>query len=326
MKVLLVSTWDTACGIAEHSAYLKQAVEAADPEIELIPDPDGLNPLAVSLQETDGTPYPIVHLNYHAALHSRWTPERIREVQSGRKRRVKVVVTFHDTGVPNSDLCKAICAAADAAVVHEPFDDLPTEKTHYWRMGVPDWKLPLSYDLSPRSWCGPRPILGSIGFPFPWKNYDQLAQITAAAGWALLLIAPTASLEQVGQWAAINPHLNVYRAFVPREQAISVLAGCDATAFTYVCHNTGQSAALLQGVAARKPVLALSTCRQFRGLYLDSLGREVIRWGNTFEEIAFLLRIVRIDRVDPGIVALAEQDSWVRLGARYAALYREVLA
>jgi hypothetical protein len=321
MKVLLVTPWDTPCGIAEHSYYLQQAVEAADPGIEVLPHPAGLDPEVVVARETWITERDdLIHLNYHAALHSRWTPDYIRQLQG---RGYKVVVTFHDTGVPNSDLCKAICAAADAVVVHEPFDDLPAEKVHYWRMGVPAAEP--AYSVHPfMGWVG-QPVLGSIGFPFPWKHYDQLAKITAQAGWALLLIAPNTTPEQQVRWHELNPHIRVIPEFVPRGEAISLLACCDATAFIYVCHNTGQSAALLQGIAARKPVFALSTCRQFRALFYDPLGCEVIRWCDTFEEVANHLLRCPIQRVDPGIVALAQQDSWAGLGRRYAALYRRLV-
>src|SRR5262245_61243449 len=155
-RVLLITTWQTACGIAEHSAMLKEAVEAADPDIEVVPDALSLDPVMLD----DARGINLVHLNYQAALHSRWTPERIREL---RQLRLPVVVTYHDSGVPNSEHCQAVIDAADAAVVHEPFDDLPDGKTRYWRMGVPEWSPPLEL-LTTDS----RPILGSLGFPFLW--------------------------------------------------------------------------------------------------------------------------------------------------------------
>jgi len=34
------------------------------------------------------------------------------------------------------------------------------------------------------------------------------------------------------------------------------------------------------------------------------------------------LRNIRIQRVDPGIVALAEQESWTKVGAKYLDIYR----
>jgi hypothetical protein len=168
-------------------------------------------------------------------------------------------------------------------------------------------------------------VLGTIGFPFPWKHYADLAQVTGDLGWALLLIAPGATDEQIAGWRAINSDLSVYPEFVDRTKAVALLAGCDATAFAYGGCGTGQSAAILQGIAARKPVIAFRQCRQFRALYHDWLGREAIAWCEDFEGLKFLLsHVVSIGRVDPGIVALAEQDSWTRLGAKYAALYREL--
>jgi hypothetical protein len=175
------------------------------------------------------------------------------------------------------------------------------------------------------SWCGQRPILGSIGFPFPWKNFDLLAEITASVGWALLLIAPTATPEQVRHWRSLNPHSCIRPAFVPRQEAIVWLAGCDATAFPYVCHNTGQSGAILQGIAARKSVLAFATCRQFRALATDDLGKRTITWVSTVEHLKTELLRCPIQRLDPGIVALAEQESWPRLGRKYAELYRSLV-
>lgn len=329
MRVLLVTTWGTACGIAEHSAYLKEAVEKADPGIEIIPSVESLDPWSPAARALlydpayyrKGDPQPeIVHLNYQASLHSRWIPEAILDLQSAGR---NVVVTYHDTGVPNSDQCKQIAYVLrprlDMMIVHESFEDLPIEKTRYWRMGIPDW----DHREGEIRW-GHRPSLGTVGFPFPWKCYDQLAMVTAKAGWGLYLIAPNATDEQIREWHRLNPNLLVYRDFMKREDVVNELSGCDATAFTYVTHNTGQSGAVLQGIATRKPVIALSTCRQFRALHADDVGHRAIRWATTFEEVYDLLISMPIARVDPATVALAEQDSWQRLGQKYAELYRSL--
>jgi hypothetical protein len=316
MKVLLVTTWGEPCGIAEHSAMLKEAVEAADPDIQVFPNSDLLDPALLD----DGRGIDILHLNYQAALHSRWTSAQIAFL---RTTGMKVVVTYHDSGVPNSDHCKAIIDAADAAVVHEPFDDLPAEKTHYWRMGVPE--APQRYRLF-RASPGHRPVLGTIGFPFGWKNYSALIRGADAAGWNVLLLAPTASKEQIAEWLDCSDHIFVRAQFLPREEAVQWLAGCDATAFTYVTHNTGQSGAILLGIAARKPVFALRTCRQFRALYADPIGRLAIRWIDNFDDLAKELRALPLTgKPDKPTVALAEQESWAHLGKKYAALYRSLV-
>lgn len=326
MRVALVTTWDIPCGIAEHAAYLKAAVQAADPAIEIITLTD-LHPSAIARGPVDGRPVDLVVLNYHAALHSQWTPDAIREVQ---QRGLPVVVIYHDSGVPNSDQCRQIAYVLrprlDAMVVHEPFDDLPIEKVHYWRMGVPAWSGAWAFDQSPGSWAQGRPILGSIGFPFPWKNYDELARVTHAQGWALLLIAPGATPEQVQVWTALNPCLKVLTTFPQRAVAGAYLGGCDATAFCYTCANTGQSAAIYQGIAARKPLLAFRSCRQFRALYEDPLARQQITWCDSFAEVERLLRVLPIERVNPGMLALAEQESWRIRGYQYAGLFRSLHA
>jgi len=337
MKVLLVTTWGTACGIAEHSAYLKQAVEAADPEISLVPSAIALDPV-MAFGEWNPQPnrhrvYDVLHLNYHAALHSRWTPERVRQAQALG---IKVLITYHDTGVPNSDQCKGVYEAADAFVIHEPCEDLP--KAIYWRQGIPappvsayrfGWQQGTGADGFLLKRYHNQPILGSIGFPFGWKGYDLMAEASAAAGWALVLIAPIATDDQVQHWRQLNPDFYVRRDFVPRLEALQILAGCDATMFAYANCNTGTSGAIRQGIAARKPVLATvpTGCRQFRDLFLDPVGNRAIRWMLRLDVPALvdLLSTQWISSaVDPCVALLAEQDSWKQLGQRYARLYQEL--
>lgn len=338
--ILLVTSWDVPCGIAEHAAFLVDAVNTQANDLHFHLQYDGARPAepeAVIERYKDqwltGAGPKILHLNYHAALHSRWVPEWIPKFQ--KQFGLKVVVTFHDTGVPNSPLCKALHDVCDAMIVHEPAEDLP--RAHYLRMGVPKAEGPMQFgsrDQLDAGWDGDsswfkayaaQPVLGSIGFPFPWKHYDQLAKITGEMGWALVLLAPQTTPEQQLYWHSLNPDLLVIPGFTPRRTALSILGGCDATAFTYVCHNTGQSAAILQGIAARKPVIALHTCRQFRALYQDPIGRATIKWAETFEDVAAHLRNVKIQRIDPGIVALAEQESWQRRGRDYIEIYRSLL-
>jgi len=337
--ILLITSWDTACGIAEHSALLKDAVETQS-TLRMLPlagnpasqpaSPEDVATIYASL----GTP--ILHLNYHAALHSRWTPDWVRQFQAMG---AKIVITYHDSGVPNADQCKQLAyvlrPGLDAMVVHEPFDDLPIQKAHYIRMGVAAPRMPTRFgvrepryedDLRLDSFqfkaYDAQPVLGTVGFPFPWKNYDLLAEITGQLGWALILLAPRATQDQIDTWRARNPYSHIQTQFSHRDAVLSVLTGCDATAFTYVTHNTGQSGAILQGIAARKPVIALKTCRQFRALYQDPLGRSTIKWAETFEDVAAHLRSVRIQRIDPGMVALAEQESWKTVGQKYLDLYQ----
>ena len=195
-------------------------------------------------------------------------------------------------------------------------------RVRYWRMGVSEVETEPWYSRGSRS----RPVLGTVGFPFPWKCYDELCRRTAANGWGLLLLAPTATDVDRQRWRALNPWVEVVSTFLPQAEVVACLRGCDATAFTYVTHNTGQSGAILQGIAAGKPVFALETCRQFRALHQDPLGREAITWGKDFNDLSIWLqqRALTGGRFDGGIIALREQDSWRHLGKNYAGLYRQL--
>ena len=309
MRVLLI-TGGGQCGIFEHGCYLAEAVKAAGVEITVARQ-IALDPLEAPDPET----YDVLHLNYHAALHSRWTPSWVQRV---REQALKpVVITYHDTGVPNAQQCLDLYAVADAFIVHEPCEDLPG--AYYWRQGVPKRQSAWEYESHQR------PLLGTVGFPFPWKSFDMLAEATAEAGWWLLLLAPTATHEQITGWMERNPRLIVDAGFTPREQVVSKLAGCDATAFIYGGCNTGTSGAIRQGLAARKPLLANVEQRQFRDLALADR-RELIRWTLPTVDgiVTQLSRLPISERPDPGTVFLAERDSWTKLGEKYAALYRSL--
>jgi hypothetical protein len=321
LNVLLVTTWDKFCGIADHSFLLRSAVEQADPSIHLLPSPEALDPLHYAVRSLvhdspDLHQIQVVHLNYHAALHSRWTPDRVRELQASG---IKVVITFHDTGVPNSDQCKALHAVADAFVIHEPADDLLG--AYYWRMGVPS----LSGGVGEHTrYTYGHLIVGTVGFDFPWKCWDELARVAASVGWGLLVCAPDMTAEHEQALHTENPWLTVRRGLA-RKEVLAQLHECDATAFTFSCANTGQSASILCGIGARKPVIAFNHCRQMRALYLDDLGHKAIRWCESFEEVAEHLKYLRLGRFDPMTVALAQQDSWTEIGKRYAGLYRRLV-
>jgi hypothetical protein len=325
LGVRLVTTWDTACGIAEYAAYLEEAARLADPWIAVRIE-TGLHPDVVLDAARDCQ---VLHLNYHAALHSQWRPE---DVERAKRDGWRVIVTWHDSGVPNSEACRAMYAVADAFVVHEPCDDLPN--AHIWAQGIPDTRRPYQFTVAgpngPKRFAFKRhaeqPVVGSAGFAFPWKNFDLLAEASAEAGWALVLIAPNATAEQVARWRASNPASMIIPTFVTRETLGRALAGCDATAFLHACANTGTSGAIRQGLAALKPVLASvpAACRQFRDLYVDPVGRRAVTWLPRLdvETVAEALSNTSIRAIDRLIVRLAARDSWLQLGRRYAALYR----
>lgn len=327
MRVLAVSSWGGACGIANYLDLLKEAVEGADPGIEILPWAEGLDPAACPPYAGD---YDVLYLNYHRGLHSRWThavlSDWITADAKQRQARVPVVITFHDTyGQTEPDaLTKALHNLADVFVVHEPCVGLP--KAVVIRQGVPAWP---GYYVLDHSAGGPfngRPVLGTCGFNFPWKNFGRLAEVTAQCGWGYLVVSNNASMADEASWRSLNPYTQVIRGFLPTTEIVARLGGCDATCFAYECANSGTSGAIRLGLAVRKPVIAFQGCRQFRDLQ-EGAGRDGgIRWCSGFDNLWRILRHVPIQRCDPGIVALAERDSWVKQGQTYARLFRGLVA
>jgi glycosyltransferase involved in cell wall biosynthesis len=328
-KVLAVTSWGGACGIANYAEMLIDAVGQADPSIEIEPHAEALDPAW-------GIPnaglYDCLWLNYHLGLHSRWDVETVHRV---RQQGHRLVITYHDTRgeVAPTPHAQALHDLADAFVVHEPCEGLP--KQILIRQGVPAAQEKANlrghgvgdFGVYSRTWLAypEQPILGTVGFAFPWKNMDRLAEVTAEAGWAYLVCSNNATREDEARWKGANPATLVLRGFQPTSTLVSYLAGCDATVFPYECANSGTSGAIRLGIAARKPVIALAHCRQFRDLFTDPLGRTAINWVESFDELNFhLSHLVPIHRVHPAVVALAHRDSWTNQGRRYAEIFRSV--
>ena len=259
MRILAVTSWGGACGIANYAEMLRDALLLADPTIEFMPCPEALDP--AGLGQRYGT-FDVLWLNYHRGLHSRWTPERVWDAHHGYNK--PIIITMHDTyGEREPDeLTTALHDVADAFVVHEPCEGLP--KQVLIRQGVPRYASGRQYGMATRTWgvegdtfleYPGQPLLGTCGFNFPWKNFDRLAQVTAEAGWAYLVCSNNATDEDAARWHAANPHTQVVRGFQPTDRIVHYLAGCDATCFAYECANSGTSGAIRLGLAARKPVL-----------------------------------------------------------------------
>jgi len=267
LRILLVTSPREHCGIREYGKFLIASV-AGDPEISIT---EFSNPEANEL----GTPdCDIIHLNHHAALHSSWTEERVEQYQ---KLGYKVVVTQHDT-FEDFEIMKERgfrdFTGADALIVHEPVAGL----THdHWPLDmlsitphiqyIPQGVLPppnLRDKPAPRT-------LGTVGFDFPWKNYNMVARVTKEAGWVFLLIAPEMTQERVEEIKGINPESIVITSWVSAEDVVLLLAGCTATGFLYSTGNSGTSGAIRLGVAARRPIVAFRS-RQNRDLDGESIG------------------------------------------------------
>lgn len=306
MKVALVTSWGTHCGIAEHSKMLATAVQALDTSIQYCVDPRWLDPPYGDAPDAD-----LVHLNYHRGLHSRWTPAGVAAV------RHPVVITFHDTYAVQPDRLPwdlLDCPNVKGMVVHEPCDLLEHPKVRYWRQACPPRSnyQPVAPDTG-------LPILGTLGFDFPWKNYQELARHTRAAGWGLRIVGEV-SPEARGVIQTLNPD-TVFDGYQPTYVAVATLASCAATAFMYTCQNSGTSGAIRLGIAAGRKVYALESCRQFR----DLMQEEAITWVPSLGTLQEALETQEYGGDVPAVQALAQRLSWGRLASQYVQLYEEAV-
>jgi hypothetical protein len=318
-NVLAVSPFSGTCGISEYMHYLHDALHRADRTLILDVE-ENLHPDAVLSRSK--LP-PVIFLNYQAALLSQWHPEHIREVQAKGS---KVLVLWHDSGHPNTEQGKALAAVADRFVVHEPFDDLPETARHI-QHGVPAWQDPFYFELIRSQqvekglWWYDQPVVGSVGLSLWYRNYDRLCEGSALAGWGALLLAPNATEADEARWHRLNPAARVIRLFLPRDQVISYLSGCTATAFLVDAHHGGVSGSIRQGIAACRPLYAYRA-----RIFCDLADEPAIRWVDTPTAEALADALSRTpDGRDFGLVRLAARDRWSAVATVWAALIRELL-
>jgi glycosyltransferase involved in cell wall biosynthesis len=330
LKVLFVTSQNEHCGIREYGEYLLAELKAF-PDLEVIPHFD---PNAHQL----GTPeVDIIHVSHQAALHSSWREAEVKEYQ---KNGYIVCVTQHDTfetweimldrGMPNF-------LHADGLILHEPVKGLmegwkgkelveyfPGPKAenvpyyqdvewvhknvHYFQQGV----LP---ETNSNGWIAKK-TLGTVGFDFPWKNFELGAKYTAEAGWVYLVISPGMKQERVNAIKAINPDSIVVTPWLNAQEVVHELSACTATAFLYVTGNSGTSGAIRMGIGARRPVIAFCS-RQNRDLAME----KSIDWLKNDAHIGELLEQYGkgegIEERIAGVKKLAERDSWKNLAQRY---------
>lgn len=311
MRVALVSSGG-ACGIAEHSDMLKQYVHAADRTIEFVQDPAWLEPGALFGADLTAD---ILHLNYHRGLHSRWIPAVLGSYQGPK------VVTFHDTFETQPDrLPWDLLKVCDAMIVHEPCDLQQDPKVRYWRQGVPE-PPPTYYD--PTAPCS-YPVVGSVGFDFPWKGFNLLCAAAESVGWGVHILSNNMTAERIQELRTLNRRVQVTTQFQNRNTIIEALMQCDATAFLYQCANSGTSGAIRLGIAAGKPVIAATDCRQFRDLEGEE-DEAILFVEPSLYKVQDRLTHLFLQPFDPAVVALRERDSWRHLGKQYAALYHAVV-
>lgn len=328
MKVIVVTSDREACGIREYSSMMKEAVEAADPSIQVEEFPFTAPDRLLDRVCSPASRPEIVHLNHHAALHSGWTKDHIWALQ---KLGMKVVVTQHDT-FETWEIMRARgffdARSADLLIIHEPVAGLDDEK-RVWVMRQPIPEAPREVKsgeayrrrLKGIQWGR---YVGSIGFPLPWKGFATLAQAARLAGWGCRIIAPGITVGQAEELQAFHPEgLEIMASFWPRGKAIAALATCDALAFPYVTGNSGTSGALRLGVAARRPVVTSPKSLNRQTLDIPE-EHYIARVEPTPEALAEWLLKADLDAWALKAATLAEIDGWQARAWELSSRYMEI--
>lgn len=318
LRVLLVTSNRMQCGVREYGRLLHQSLsDQGLAEVVEFPftSPDSLFAYLDCPRFFD-----IIHLNHHAALHSEWRPQHVQTLQ---KLGYAVVVTQHDTFETwriMEERGFQDFQEADALVVHELVEGL---KAFYLRQPVPDCTpAPMVHE----------PVLGLVGFAFPWKGFETAIQAARIAGWNVQLFSNDITPEKAEALQALHPGgLEIVPGWLPTEVLVHLLSLCRATAFLYSTGNSGTSGAIRLGFAARRPVIATTGCRQFRDLRDIPWLADAIRWtdgsatavADALQDLACMPTYYR--RQTELVVEAAKLESWGYGGHAYWAIYQVAL-
>lgn len=249
MKIYLVTTWNDRCGIAEYASNLVRHCKA---EFEIL-DP-GLF-MSNSFELVGGN---ILHINHEPGLFPYLTGAYIK----ARAGNMRTIITLHTSneGFNRSSLTEGI----DRIVVHEKTEDTKSrpEQWLYIPMGIPS-AVQLANCVDDN--------LGTCGFPFPWKGWDEVARCAKELNMGMIAIIPESrhvDIRPVEKMICdiVGVRAYVIKEYMPESGVIHQLSRCLVNVFPYKGNNGGISGAVRMGLASRRPVV-ISQSRQFRDLF-----------------------------------------------------------
>lgn len=246
MRVALVTTWNERCGIAEYAKNLVQHVTGVD--FKIVARPGSISEINAQCADCD-----IVHINYEPGLFGFVSPTDVGSLRGQGKYTVLTLHTSHagDNRTP-------FTVMFDKVVVPEK----TTEGFVCIPHGMPDApELSSHVDAD---------LIGTCGFPFPWKGFHQVAMAAELLHKRALVIAPesghanTEAMRQVVMQS--NPSAIYVTGWATEAQIAFSLSTCAVTVFAYQGGNYGISGAVRMGLAAGRPIV-LTRNRQFSDLY-----------------------------------------------------------
>lgn len=301
MRVALITTWNERCGIAEYAKSLVRAMRHVNDSITFKIFERSWHDLTPSaLQDCD-----VVHLNYEPGLFQ--FVVNVGTVESWKLFGKKTVLTLHTSHEGNNR--SLFTNVFHRVVVHEK----TTDGFIHIPMGITplheDAYVPLEKEL-----------VGTAGFPFPWKGFYEVADATNRLGLRCLVIAPesrhwnTYDVQQ--DIKRRNPRYEYRTEWMEESEVKAQLARCVVNVFAYGGGNSGISGAVRLGLGSRRPIV-ISHCRQFRDLF--DYPNEVTVIGSSLVEAIQEAISNQYTRYPKRIL---EDMNWIECARRYEQVYK----
>lgn len=349
LRIGLITTWNSVCGVAEYSRALAGALRARGHSVVILSS-HPVNPVP---GESDGDAvYRFFHTGWHRergaeadvalraaarhaldVLHLQYQnfiyPAEFLPVLRRLSSLAPLVATFHDAGVPGGFPRERVAAA----VVHTPL----TARLIGWPgaavipIGIHDVPAPPLHRVRARLGIASRHILCSVGL-----GRTDVSPVLAAVRGLLprypdllyVVLGPEGYAESVRKAAhecGLERHVLAHGGFFPLQTLFEWMHAADMTVFYFP--ETGvegvSSSSCRLGIAARRPVIATDV-----GWTRDLPGELKVPYG---DPQALRERIIRIFE-DPGFREallgrqewLIRETSWARSAEAHEKVYRSV--
>jgi hypothetical protein len=250
MRVLLVTTWNERCGIAEYAANLVRHCKC---EFEIV------DPVTFMNFGKDVSSFDLVHVNHEPGLYPGMTQYHVQRFCDSKP----AMITLHATQAGYNH--GAYIEAFQKIVVHEQTQDVARWPSKW--IYIPEG-IPVAVSLAPTV----ENTLGTCGFPFPWKGWDEVAYAAKFLNLGMIACLPEskhadalAAKRQIE--SVLGAKAYIVTEYLPESGVIHHLSRNLVNVFPYKGHNAGISGAVRMGLAARRPVV-VSASRQFNDLFM----------------------------------------------------------
>lgn len=318
-RVILITNSHFRCGNATYGRLLQKQLERWY-EVSVRSSTDGINQ-----DEVPGTTFVI-----------NWHPFRVPVSPQGfhftKSLGAKFLIIHQNTGDgPLSRQEAEVLGAADAVVAHEKVAALPSAHV------VPHGIIEVEDTHPEESWTRRSarlrdhlPVIGTAGFPFPWKGFDAVVGIANELGINARIIAPgyegqnfEADYDRWGH--VLGSRLILETDFKPEEEVIRLLSKNWVNVFPFESltpdDGFGQSGSARLGVAAMQPVV-FSQHRKLRTLAEVSDASYVAQgYEQTRDTVHTLLEKIGLGYQVASPWKILEQQGWSRVGQ----MYRDVI-